>query len=63
MSLNLGIVDDDSDRPSLQPRPTNTNTPTASTQAMKIILEEDEIPDSPPAEYENFILLRISFPI
>jgi len=46
----LGSVEDEVDRPSLQQRSTNTNTPTASNQAMKIILEEDENPDSPPAE-------------
>ena len=46
----LGTVEDEVDRPSVQQRPTNATTPTASTQAMKIILEEDENPDSPPAE-------------
>jgi hypothetical protein len=49
--LILGSVEDEVDRPSLQQqRSTNTSTPTVSTQAMKIILEEDENPDSPPAE-------------
>jgi len=46
----LGSAEDEVDRPSMQQRPINTSTPTASTQAMKIILEEDENPDSPPAE-------------
>ncbi len=53
MQINfiLGVIEDEVDRPSLQQqRSTNTNTPTASTQAMKIILEEDENHDSPPAE-------------
>jgi hypothetical protein len=44
------LVEDEVERPSLQQRPTNTNTPTTSNQAMKIILEEDENPESPPAE-------------
>jgi hypothetical protein len=48
MKFILALVEDDEDRPSLQQRPTNANTPT--TQAMRIILEEDENPDSPPAE-------------
>lgn len=51
--LYLGPVDDEADRPSVQQqqqRPTNPSTPTASTQAMRIILEEDENSDSPPSE-------------
>lgn len=43
-------MEDEVDRSSLQQRPTNATTPTAPTQAMRIILEEDENPDSPPAE-------------
>jgi hypothetical protein len=46
----LGSVEEEVDRPSVQQRPINASTPTASTQAMKIIPEEDENPDSPPAE-------------
>ena len=53
MKLYLGLVDDEVDRPSVQQqqqqRPTNPSTPTSS-QAMRIILEEDENSDSPPTE-------------
>jgi serine/threonine protein kinase len=45
-----GSVEEEVDRPSVQQRPINASTPTASTQAMKIIPEEDENPDSPPAD-------------
>lgn len=50
--LPLGPNEDDVDRPAVQARSTNANTPTVPAQAMKIILEEDENSDSPPAEYE-----------
>lgn len=51
IELYLGPVDDEVDRPSVQQqRPTNPSTPTSSNQAMRIILEEDENSDSPPAE-------------
>lgn len=48
----LGPIEDDVDRPAVQARSTNATTPTVSTQAMKIILEEDENSESPPTEYE-----------
>lgn len=48
--LALVVTEDDEERPSLQQRPTNTSTPTAVSQSMKIILEEDENSESPPAE-------------
>ncbi|CAF4365395.1 unnamed protein product, partial [Adineta steineri] len=44
------LVEDEEERPSLQQRSTNATTPTTPAQAMKIILEEDENSDSPPAE-------------
>jgi len=46
----LALVEDDEERPSLQQRTTNTNTQITPAQAMKIILEEDESPESPPPE-------------
>ena len=49
--LILGSTEEDVDRPAMPQRPINAGgTPTTSTQAMKIILEEDENSDSPPAE-------------
>ncbi|CAF1234516.1 unnamed protein product [Rotaria magnacalcarata] len=41
------LLEDEEERPSLQQRSTNTNTPT-QTQAMRIILEEDENSESSP---------------
>ncbi len=46
----LALAEDDEERPSLQQRTTTTNPQIPSTQAMKMILEEDENPESPPAE-------------
>jgi hypothetical protein len=46
----LALVEDEDERLSLQQRSTNTSTPTAVNQAMKIILEEDENSESPPTE-------------
>ncbi|CAF1173302.1 unnamed protein product [Rotaria sordida] len=43
------LLEDEEERPSLQQRPTNPNTPTPA-QAMRIILEEDENSDSPPTD-------------
>ncbi|CAF1207401.1 unnamed protein product [Adineta ricciae] len=44
------LVEDEEERPSVQQRSTTATTPTAPTQAMRIILEEDENSDSPPAD-------------
>lgn len=44
------LIEDDEERPTLQQRTTNTNAQQTPAQAMKIILEEDENPDSPPVE-------------
>ncbi|CAF2495884.1 unnamed protein product [Rotaria sp. Silwood2] len=43
------VLEDDEERPSLQQRSTNPTTPTP-TQAMRIILEEDENSESPPTD-------------
>lgn len=48
----LLVPPDDDERPSVQqqPRTPNTNIQSNATQAMKMILEEDEYPESPPTE-------------
>ena len=46
----LALVEDDEERPSLQQRGGLPIAQTTSAQAMKIIPEEDENPESPPAE-------------
>ncbi|CAF3491994.1 unnamed protein product [Rotaria sp. Silwood1] len=43
------LLEDEEERPSLQQRSTNPTTPTP-TQAMRIILEEDENSESPPTD-------------
>jgi hypothetical protein len=48
--FSLALVEDDEERPSLQQRTPNANTQTTLTQAMKIIPEEDENPESSPTE-------------
>ncbi|CAF5224448.1 unnamed protein product, partial [Rotaria magnacalcarata] len=44
------LVENDDERLSLQQRGINTSIPGTPAQAMKIILEEDENPESPQLE-------------
>ncbi|CAF4942916.1 unnamed protein product, partial [Rotaria sp. Silwood1] len=49
LCLDNALLEDEEERPSLQQRSTNPTTPTP-TQAMRIILEEDENSESPPTD-------------